>query len=209
MKKFVFLALIMCLFILSSCEDQEIECESDEQLVDGVCELIKTPFEQTFDRMAVLENYTLEITVQQLADVYQMVLEVDQQKATFEMDGQKEYYVNQDGTCTFYYPVGEGYRFEVIPCGESESTYDFFHAFEASWFLEVSGKYFLKTEFYDEVAALFQSEIEGSTVANLELVLGETYFDAIIFDVIVGDLSYRFNMTFDLIGSTVITLPVV
>lgn len=207
MKKFVFFALMMCIFILSSCEEKPIECETDEELIDGVCEVIKTPFEQTFDRMAVLNNYTLDITIQQFADVYAMTLEVDQENATFEMDGQKEYYHHENGICTYYYPVGDGYRMEVIECGEPNASYDFFHAFEPSWFLEVDGKYFLNSEFYSIVSSLFQTEIEGSTLSNLELILGETYFEEIIFDVQVGDVFYRFNIAFDLIGTTEITLP--
>lgn len=209
MKKIVIFALIMCTFILSSCNDSSIECDENEELVDGVCEVIKTPFEQTFDRMAVLDNYTLEITVQQLANLYTLTMEVDQTSASFEMDGIKEFFSNQNGTCYRYYPVDEGYRSEIIPCNGTDSAYDFFHGFEASWFMEVSGKYFLKSEFYGEVSAFFQTEIEGSNVANLELVLGDTYFEEIIFDVIVGDLYYRFEMTFDKIDSTVITIPVV
>ena len=209
MKKIVFFALIMCIFMLSSCENQTIECDEGEELIDGVCEIIKTPFEETFDRMAVLDNYTLEISVQQLADLYTMTMEIDQTSASFEMDGIKEYYTNLSGTCTHYFPVGEGYRSEIISCGEANATYDFFHAFQPTWFMEVSGKYFLKTEFYDEVTLFFQTEIEGSAVANFELVLGDTYFDEMIFDVVVGDLSYRFVMTFDHVGSTVITIPTV
>lgn len=208
MKKIIFLVLICLTIFLTSCNENHVTCDEKEEYLDGVCQLIQTPFEQTFDRMIDLDNYTLNVTIQQFADLYTILMKVDGDKASFDIDGMTEFYHYEDNLCRYYYPVGAGYRMEMISC-ESTSSYDFFHSFEATWFTEVSGKYFLKTEYYDEVSILFQTKMEGSHIANMELVVGDLYFEKLIFDVFVGDLSYRFEMMFDQIGSTVITLPAV
>jgi len=204
--------LFITLFVLASCQQEEvptvINCGDDEILVDGVCEQVKSDFEKTFDATDLMSNYTLTISIQQLADLYEMTMMVDGEKSSFEMDDQIEYFEKQGTMIDRYYPVGEGYRKESISQSQN-NAFHFFKDLEASWFQTVSGKNFLKTEYNDEVAQFFQSEFPGSTVSNLELVVGDTYFEQIIFDVTVDSVMYRFTLTLSAVGTTTVTLPTV
>jgi hypothetical protein len=138
-----------------------------------------------------------------------MVLMVDGDKSSFTMGLETEYYEKQGNTIDRYYPVGEGYRKENSAQSSTTQSFHFFKDLEASWFQVVSNRYFLKSEYNDEVAAFFQSEFPGSTVSNLELVVGETYFESIVFDVTVNSVMYRFTMTLSNVGQTTVTLPTV
>ena len=213
MKKMLFYMLFLTLFVFSSCQTENtpvstpLDCGDNEVLVDGNCQIVKTDFEKTFDSSKEMTNYTLSVSIQQLADLYVMTLEVDKNKSSFEVDGKKEFYVSDSNTCEHYFPVDDQYRKETIDCTSSNDSFHFFKDMEASWFLEVSAKYFLKTEYNDEVAEFFQESFPGSTVSNLELIVGNTYFESIIFDVTVDETMYRFTMTLSKIGETSITLP--
>lgn len=214
MKKYAFYVLFIVLFLFSSCQNdtspiETLECGDDEVLVDGTCQKVKSDFEKTFDQMDDVTNYTLTINIQIVADVYEIILEVDDEKSSFEMDNQKEFYEKTTSGCDRYYPVDESYRMESLDCEADGDYFHFFKDFEPSWFQLVSTKYFLKSEYNDEVSSFFQEEFPDSTVSNLELIVGDTYFESIIFNVSVGEVMYRFTMTFSLIGETVVTLPAV
>lgn len=213
MKKLVWYMFFITLLVLASCKQEEvptvINCGDDEILVDGACQRVKSDFEKTFDATDLMSNYTLSISIQQLADVYDMVLMVDGDKSSFTMGLETEYYEKQGNTIDRYYPVGEGYRKENSAQSSTTQSFHFFKDLEASWFQVVSNRYFLKSEYNDEVAAFFQSEFPGSTVSNLELVVGETYFESIVFDVTVNSVMYRFTMTLSNVGQTTVTLPTV
>jgi len=212
LKKIAFYMLFIALFVLGSCQQEEvptvINCGDGEILVDDVCIKEKSDFEKTFDATDLMTNYTLTISIQQSADLYEMTMMVDGSKSSFEMDDQTEFFEKQGSMIDRYYPVGEGYRKESITQTENDS-FHFFKDLEASWFQTVSGKYFLKTDYNDEVADFFQGEFPGSTVSNLELIVGDTYFEQIIFDVTVDSVMYRFTMTLSAVGTTTVTLPTV
>ena len=214
MKKIAFYIFFIALFVLSSCQNEvtpplptPLECGDDEIIVDGTCQKVKSDFEKTFDATGDITNYTLTVNIQIVVDIYEIILEVDDDKSSFEIDGKKEYYEKTTSGYNHYYPVDASYRKESIDTPVDGETFHFFKDFEASWFQLVSSKYFLKSEYNDEVAAFFQEEFPGSTVSNLELIVGDTYFDTMIFDVTVGEAMYRFTMTLSAIGETTITLP--
>lgn len=214
LKKIAYIMLMIALFVFASCQQDEptvITCADDEILVDGVCQkvVVKTDFEKTFDAMEGLDNYTLSISIQQFASVYDIALKVDGDKSSFEMDNQSHFYQKNGSQVDHYYPVGEGYRMETISPSDQNQTFHFFNDLEASWFQEVSGKHFLKTDYNDDVALFFQSEFPGSTVSNFELIVGETYFSQMIFHVTIGDVMYQLTMTITAIGQTDVTLPTV
>jgi len=214
LKKIAYVMLLIVLFVFASCQQDEptiITCADDEILVNGICEkvVIKTDFEKTFDAMDGIDNYTLIVSIQQFATIYEIELKVDHEKSSFFMDGKSEFYQKNGNQVDHYFPVGEGYRKETVSQPSQGQPFHFLSDLEASWFQEVSGKYFLKAEYNDDVALFFQGEFPGSTVSNLELIVGQTYFDQLIFNVTVGEVMYRFTMTLSAIGQTDVTLPLV
>ena len=215
MKKIGFYLLFITLFVFSSCQNEvtpiptPLECGDDEIIVDGTCQKVKSDFEKTFDAMEGVSNYTLTVNIQIVADIYVIILEVDDDKSSYETDGKKEFYEKTTSGCDRYYPVDDNYRKESLDCDAEGDSFNFFKDFEASWFQLVSSKYFLKSEYNDEIATFFQEEFPESTVSNLELIVGDTYFESIIFDVAVGELMYRFTMTLSSVGETEVILPTV
>lgn len=205
--------LVLSLFFFSACQDQVITpvitCGDDEILVDGVCQKIKSEFELIFEATDLISSYTLDVKLQQQEHLYEMTLEVDGNKSSFAMNNQKEYYEKTNTGCKHYYPVGESYRIEEETCNAEGSSFHFFKDLEPSWFELVSQKYFMKSEFNDEVAVFFQTQFPGSTVSNLELIVGNTYIEGIICHVTVSDIMYQLSMTIKDIGQTSIVLPVV
>lgn len=207
--------LFLILFVFSSCQNENppvptpLDCGDNEVLFDGNCQIIKTDFEKTFDNSKDMMSYTLSVSIQQMEKLYELILEVDNQKSSFEVDGKKEFYVNESNTCEHYYPVDDTYRKEIVECENKGYSFHFFNDMKASWFQEVSSKYFLKTEYNDDVALFFQEEFPCSTVSNLELIVGDTYFESIIFNVTVGETMYRFTMMLSKIGETNIMLPII
>lgn len=214
LKKIAYVILLITLFVFASCQQEQptiITCADDEILVEGVCEKIdvKTDFEKTFDAMEDLDNYTLIVTIQQFATVYEIEMKVDDDKSSFMMDDQTHFYQKNGTQVDHYFPVGEGYRKETVNQSSQGQSFHFFNDLEASWFQEVSGKYFLNADYNDDVALFFQSEFPGSTVSNLELLVGDTHFSQIIFNVTVGEVMYQFTMTITAIGQTDVALPTV
>lgn len=213
MRKRITFVLVIFLLMFSSCQNEPtipiIQCEDDEILVDGACQKVKTDFEKTFDATALMTNYTLSVSIQQLADLYEMSMKVDEDKSSFTMGTEIEFYEKTAAGYNYYFPVGDSYRIESITENPEGSGFHFFKDLEASWFQQVSGKYFLKSEYNDDVAVFFQDEFPGSIVSNLELVVGDTYFEQLIFQVTIDSVMYHFNMTLSAIGETTVTLPTV
>lgn len=214
MKKIAYVLLLITLFVFASCQQEEsttITCADDEILVNGVCEKIdvKTDFEKTFDAMEDLDNYTLTVTIQQFASIYEIEMKVDDDKSSFKTDNQTHFYQKNGTQVDHYFPVGEGYRKETVHQSSQGQTFHFFSDLEASWFQEVSGKYFLIADYNDNVAGFFQSEFPGSTVTSFELIVGDTHFSQMIFNVTVGEVVYQFTLTITAIGQTDVVLPTV
>lgn len=213
MKKGITFVFIICLMLFSSCQNEPtimpIQCEDDEILVDGACQIVKTDFEKAFDATALMTNYTLSVSIQQLADLYEMSMLIDDDKSSFIMGDEIEFYEKTSTGYDYYFPVDDSYRKESITENPDGSGFHFFKDLEASWFQLVSDKYFLKSDYNDEVAVFFQDEFPGCVVSNLELVVGETYFEQLIFQVTIDSVMYHFTMTLSAIGETTVTLPTV
>jgi hypothetical protein len=210
MKKWIMSMFFICLFVFSACQNEQtppLQCGEDEIIVDGACQVVKTDFEKAFDATAEINNYTLTVTIQQLEDLYEMTLRVDVDKSQFVMGDQVDYYEKTSTGYDHYFQIDGGFRKESVSEVVNTTGFHFFKDLEPSWFQLVSERHFLKTEYLDDVAAFFQASFPGSEVSNLELTIGDMYFDSMSFQVTVDSVMYQFTMTFSMIGETQVTLP--
>ena len=219
MKKVFYLFLLLGLFFIQGCQTEPTEpviptivCGTNEELVDGVCEPLYEPEElalmNAIANIESMSNYKLDITIQNGFELYDVEIEFDDAVSSFLFDGAKEYFENVSGVIHHYIPQGELYTKETItlnPLGE----YDFFKAFEIEWFTYNNGKYLLNLEFQDEAQVFFEESFPGSEFSGFEMTIVDDYVTEMIFFLLVEEISYRFIIEFNSIGSVNIVLPTV
>jgi hypothetical protein len=219
MKKVVYIFMLLGLFFLQGCQNEPTEpsvptlvCGTNEEIVDGVCKAIYEPEElalmNAIAHIEEMSNYKLEITIQNGFDLYDVVIEFDDEKSSFTFDGQKEYYENSSGVIYHYIPQGSLYAKETITLPQN-GEYDFFKAFEVDWFTYNNGKYLLNLQNQDDAQVFFEESFPDSELSGFEMTIVDDYVTEMIFLLLVGEISYRFIIELNSIGTVNIVLPTV
>lgn len=215
MRKILFVFAMIGAFALSACEkeippiDIPITCESYEELQNGVCVIVDAEAKliiDVFSELDTFDDYTLSIIVQNQMDLYTMTIEFDDDKASFELDDNKEYYMNNNGVSEHYFKQGDSFQKETL----SEPLSDdflFFYNLSPDMFTSLDGKYYLNIQSYDEIETFFELEFPGCTVQNFEMSIDNEHISELVFDLTVGDIDYHMVMTFSLVGETIVTIP--
>ena len=215
MRKILFVFAMIGAFVFSACEkepipiDIPITCESYEELQNGVCVIVDAEAKLIIDVFSGLDtfnDYTLSIIVQNQMEIYDMTIELDGNKSSFEIDDNKEYYMNNNGVNERYFKQGDSYQKESLSEPFSDD-FLFFYQLDADMFTAVDGKYYLNIQSYDHIEAFFETEFPDCVVQNFELTIENEHISELAFDLIVGEINYRMVMNFSLIGETSITIP--
>lgn len=188
-----------------------ITCEFYEELQDNVCVIVDADAKLIFDvfnNLDTFNDYTLEIIVQNQMELYYMTIEFDDTKSSFEIDGNKEYYMFNNGVNEHYFKQGDSYQKETSTEPLSDN-YLFFYHLDAEMFTFVEGKYYLNIQNNSDIEAFFEAEFPECMVQNFELTIENEQISEFVFDLIVGQINYRMVMNFSLIGETSITIPAV
>ncbi|MBU1144069.1 MAG: hypothetical protein KKH92_10575 [Firmicutes bacterium] len=219
MKKVFYIFMLFGLFFLQGCQNEPTEsavptlvCGTNEEIVDGVCKAIYEPEElalmNAIANISDMSNYKLDITIQNGFDLYDVVIEFDDEKSSFSFDGQKEYYENVGGVIDHYIQQGAVYAKESITEPQN-GEYDFFKAFEVEWFTYNNGKYLLNLQNQDDAQVFFEESFPESELSGFEMTIANDYVSEMIFFLQVGEISYRFIVEFNSIGTVNIVLPTV
>ncbi len=217
MRKILFVFAMIGAFVFSACEkeptpiDIPITCESYEELQDGMCVIVDAEAKliiDVFEGLDTFDDYTLDIIVQNQLDLYYMTIEFDDTKSSFEIDGNKEYYMYNNGVNEHYFKQSGVYQKESATESLSDN-FLFFYSLEAEMFTSQDGKYYLNIQNYSEIEAFFESEFPDCVVQNFEMTIASEQISSMAFDVVVDEINYHIVMTFSLIGETTITLPTI
>ena len=218
MKKIVYIFMLLGLFSLQGCQDEgelsvpTLICGINEEIVDGVCKAIYEPEElalmNAIANIEMMSNYKLDITIQNGFDLYYVVIEFDDEKSSFLFDNTKDYYEIKNGVISHYIEQGNTYSKEIITA-QQNNEYDFFKAFQVSWFTYNNGKYLLNLQNQASLQAFFEPSFAGSELSSFEMTIVDNYISEMSFFLQVEEVSYRFVMEFSNIGTVDIVLPTV
>jgi hypothetical protein len=218
MRKIFYIFMLLGLFFLQGCQDEgepsvpTLVCGTNEEVVDGVCKAIYEPEElalmNAIDHIGEMSNYQLNITIQNGFELYDVVIEFDGEKSSFLFDGVKDYYEIKNGVISHYIQQGNIYTKETITSSQN-SEYDFFKAFQVSWFTYNNGKYLLNLQNEASLQTFFESSFSGSELSSFEMTIVDDYISEMIFFLQVEEISYRFIIEFNNIGTVDIVLPTV
>lgn len=215
MRKIFFIIMLFGLFYLNGCEnepEQELICGPNEENINGVCEIILEPEElaliNALNNTNDISNYQMDIIIQNGFDLYDIVILFDDEKSSFEMNLQKEYYERQQGILYRY--VQQGSTYQKTTTEESSSDfYLFFKDFDPSWFTFNNNKYLLNIENLDDVQSFFEGAFPGSVISNFEMTITDFSISGMDFMLQVGEISYHLVFQLSNIGTVDIVLPVV
>jgi len=215
MRKFFFIVMFFGLFYLTGCEKDPIDeliCNTNEENVNGVCETILEPEEIALRNALVyadeMSNYQMDIIIQNGFDLYDIIILFDDEKSSFEMNLEKDYYERIQGILYHYSPQGSLYEKKVTEVSSSES-YLFFKAFDPSWFTYNTDKYLLNIENQDDVQVFFEETFPGSILSNFEMTISDDYISKMDFMLQVGEINYHLVFEISHVGTIDIVLPVV
>ena len=222
MKKIIFIIMLFGLLYLQGCEEEpvvetpiptpELICESNEEIVNGVCVIVLPPEEialiNALSNADDMTNYQMDIIIQNGFDLYDIIIEFDGEKSSFEMNLQKEYYERQLGVLYQYSPQGSQYAKTTVEDSSSDS-YSFFKDFDPSWFTFSVDKYLLNMQNVADAQVFFEAAFPGSVLSNFELTIADDYISGMDFMLQVGEISYHLVFTISNIGTVDIVLPVV
>ncbi|MCR3905403.1 MAG: hypothetical protein NUK62_00045 [Tenericutes bacterium] len=213
MKKVFFLVALFSLLFLQSCQEEVIptlQCGTNEENINGVCEIILQPEELALVNAIAnaddISNYQMDITIQNGHDLYDMIIQFDSEKSSFEFDGQVEYYEQQGGTLYHYIPQGELYVKETVTTTGS-NEYEFFKSFEVDWFTYNNGKYLMNLQNQSQAQLFFNDSFPDSELTGFEMTIENDFISEMVFLLQVGEISYRFVIEFSNIGTIDIVLP--
>ena len=217
MRKIIFIAMLFGLFYLQGCEEEPVQeteliCGTNEENINGVCEIILEPEEIALRNALTyaddMMNYQMDIIIQNGFDLYDIILEFDGEKSSFEMNLQKEYFERQQGVLYQYSPAGSQYARTTVEESTSD-TYQFFKDFDPSWFTFNTDKYLLNMENHDDVQLFFEEAFPGSVLSNFEMTITDNYISGMDFMLQVGEISYHLVFEISNVGTVDIVLPVV
>jgi len=217
MRKILLAFALIGAVVFSACQkeptpiDIPITCNSYEELQNGVCVVVDAEaklLSDVFSNLDTFNDYTLDIIVQNQMELYNMTIEFDNNKSSFEIDGNKEYYMYNNGINEHYFKQGDSFQKESLSEPLSDNFLFFYHL-DAEMFTSLDGKYYLNIQNNSDIEAFFEMEFPECTVQNFELTIEGEQISGMIFDLIAGEINYRMVMTFSLIGETSITIPVV
>jgi len=218
MRKIFYIFIFLGLFFLQGCQDEgepsipTLICGTNEEIVDGVCKAIYEPEElalmNAIANIDEMSNYKLDITIQNGFELYDVMIEFDGDKSSFLFDGIKDYYEIKNGVINHYVQQGNTYSKETINT-QQNSEYDFFKAFQVSWFTYNNGKYLLNLQNQASLQAFFEPSFAGSELSSFEMTIVDDYISEMSFFLQVEDISYRFIIEFNNIGTVDIVLPTV
>jgi hypothetical protein len=216
MRKIIFIVMLFGLFYLQGCEKEpeetELICKTNEENINGVCEIILEPEEIALRNALTyaddMSNYQMDITIQNGFELYDIIIEFDDDKSSFEMNLQKEYFEKQQGTLYHYSPAGSQYVKTTVTQNTSD-TYQFFKDFEPSWFTYNTNKYLLNMENHEDVQLFFEEAFPGSILSNFEMTITDDYISGMDFMLQVGEISYHLVFEISNVGTVDIVLPVV
>lgn len=215
MRKILFVFAMVGVFVFSACQKEidpivPITCKAYEESQNGICVVVDTKaklISDVFSNIDTFHNYTLDIIVQNQSELYNMKIEFDDNKSSFEVDGKKDYYMNSS-VLEHYFMQGDQYQKEIMTQPLSEN-FLFFYNLDENMFTAIDDKYYLNLQNQSDVEAFFESEFPDSSASNFELTIEGEQISGIVFDLLVGEINYHIVMTFSLIGETSITIPVV
>ncbi|MDO9628857.1 MAG: hypothetical protein Q7I99_03060 [Acholeplasmataceae bacterium] len=217
MRKIFYVIMLFGLFFIQACKGEEtvpieIVCGTNEENVDGVCQIIYLPEElalmNAIKNIETMKNYQLDITIQNGFELYDVVIQFDDEKSSFEFDGQKDYYELSSGTLYHYVPQGSIYAKQTLTQSQN-SEYDFFKAFEIEWFTYNNGKYLMNLQNQGDAQIFFESSFPDSELSGFEMTIVDNHISEMIFFLLAGEINYRFIIEFNNIGTTNIVLPTV
>jgi len=204
MRKLIWIAIFFGIFYLQGCEKEpepELICGTNEENVNGVCETILEPEEIALRNALTyaddMSNYQMDIIIQ-----------FDDEKSSFEMNLQKEYFERFQGVLYQYAPAGSQYVKTAVEDSSSDA-YAFFKDFDPSWFTYSTDKYLLNIENHDDVQLFFQSTFPGSVISNFEMFITDDYISKMDFMLQVGEINYHLVFEISNVGTVDIILPVV
>jgi hypothetical protein len=213
MRKVFFLVALFSLFFLQGCQDEvepTLQCGTNEENINGVCEIVLQPEELALINAIAnaddLSNYQMDIRIQNGHDLYDIIIQFDNEKSSFEFDGQIDYYEQQGGTLYHYVPQGELYAKEMITTPEN-NEYNFFKAFEVDWFTYNNGKYLMNLQNQSQAQVFFNGSFPDSVLTGFEMTIDDDFISEMIFLLQVDEISYRFVIEFSNIGTIDIVLP--
>jgi hypothetical protein len=215
MRKIFFIIMLFGLFYLNGCEkepEQELICGPNEENINGVCEIILEPEElallNALTNADDMSNYQMDIIIQNGFDLYDIIILFDDEKSSFEMNLQKEYYERQQGILYRYTQQGSSYQKTTTEESSSDS-YLFFKDFDPSWFTFNNNKYLLNIENLEDVQSFFEETFPGSILSNFEMTITSDFISGMDFMLQVGETSYHLVFHLSNIGTVDIVLPVV
>ncbi len=189
------------------CVDIAVECSDTQIEVDGECVDLTGPellLRSALETTLGIDNYTLDVTITDGADVVPVTLRFDGATTMYEDANETIYTTKDNDICTETTVRFEQVSSAIVPCGDG--PYDFFEFLTYDMFTLESGVYHLNPEHLVDIAFPF---LTGDAVASdFTVQVGDNRITSMTLHLDFGD--DLVTITFDLsaIGTTEIELPV-
>jgi len=206
MRKIIFIVMFFGLFYLQGCEKEPAEQTVIETEI--ILEPEEIALRNALTNADGMSNYQMDIIIQNGFELYDIIIEFDDEKSSFEMNLKKEYFERQQGILYQYSPQGSQYARTTAEESSSDS-YQFFKDFDPSWFTFSVDKYLLNMENHDDVQLFFEEAFPGSVLSSFELTITDDYISGMDFMLQVGEISYHLVFAISNVGTVDIVLPVV
>jgi len=102
-----------------------------------------------------------------------------------------------------YVKQGDAYDMTVEDRGEPL----FFYTFEYAWFTKLEDSFVMKVNAYDYLDSFIDLGEGLQSIKNVQIMLGETYIEHILFDIQTELATYGVTLTFQSFGDIEVTLP--
>ncbi|GEM_PF-4656834 len=215
MKKFLLLSLFVPLLIITACDrdpvpEDDLLCEDGQIPVDGECialNHIEQRLHGALENTAALDHYAITVVASDHEVIYDFTMRFDEGKSMFQDANTTTFYTRDDDVCTLIDITLDTKTHELIDCPDQEAGYQFYRAFDYSWFTVEQDRYVLDDEHLAHVGSLFETVESGISLDRLSLDVALDHIHTIDMIFVDGDTTIDITMTFTEVGSATITLP--
>lgn len=208
MKKTYLVILLLFVFLLSSCKEENKTCSKEERLIDGVCIVLDSHEQSLYDTFLTLndlDNYTMDVSIIGQDTRYDMNLFITETVSKVESeDGSRiELHKKDENNCLNKYIYNEQIK-ETNDICTAFNDYKFFMNFEYQWFELKEGNYSIKSEYLDDVETLLEEYFNSAAVTELKIGILDQHLSDIAMTLRMNERNYVIHMSIYDIDETIV-----